>query len=62
MENCHEEMDGNVFEKLFIVSILPRLENSSVIVLDIGSYHFVKVERIHTKSWMKTNIPKGLDM
>jgi hypothetical protein len=54
-------MDDNVLKKWFI-SILPRLENNSVIVIDNGPYHFVKVERIHTKSWMKTDIQIGLDI
>lgn len=51
----HEEMTGEVFLEWFI-SVLPKLNPNSIIVMDNASYHSVKAERVPVMAWRKDAI------
>ncbi|XP_008184551.1 uncharacterized protein LOC103309835 [Acyrthosiphon pisum] len=51
----HDEMNGDHFHEWF-QSIIPRLEQNSVIVMDNAPYHSVKTEKIPTSSSKKDDI------
>jgi transposase/DNA-directed RNA polymerase subunit H (RpoH/RPB5) len=51
----HEEMNAESFERWF-ATVLPLLEDNSVIVLDNAPYHCRKREKLPNNSWSKNNI------
>jgi len=51
---------GDTFFEWFC-SILPKLNDNAVIVLDNAPYHSVKKESIPTTSWKKTAIQQWLE-
>jgi len=55
----HDEMNGDNFQEWF-ESILPRLDQNSVIVLDNAPYHSVKSEKIPTTNSNKADILEWL--
>lgn len=56
----HDEMNGDTFFEWFC-SILPKLNDNAVIVLDNAPYHSVKKESIPTTSWRKAAIQQWLE-
>lgn len=56
----HDEMNGNSFRD-WLISVLPRLEDNAVIVLDNAPYHSVKTERCPTTNWRKADIVQWLE-
>jgi transposase len=42
----HQEMNGSTFPNWFENQLMPALKSPSVIVLDNGSYHNIKTDRV----------------
>lgn len=55
----HEEMNGNTFYD-WMINVLPRLKENSVIVMDNAPYHSVKKEKIPNTATRKPDIIKWL--
>lgn len=55
----HDEMNGNTFRE-WLQSVLPRLKNNAVIVIDNAPYHSVKMEKCPTTNWRKVDIIEWL--
>lgn len=55
----HEEMNAEVFERWF-ASILPRIDEGSVIVMDNAPYHSRRIEQLPTTAWRKGQIQNWL--
>ncbi|VVC27951.1 Ribonuclease H-like domain,Winged helix-turn-helix DNA-binding domain [Cinara cedri] len=55
-----DEMNENIFYE-WMESILPRLKENCVIVMDNASYHSVKVEKIPTSTTPKNDIIKWVE-
>ncbi|XP_074645889.1 uncharacterized protein LOC141902148 [Tubulanus polymorphus] len=53
---CHQDMNGDNFERWFTAKLLPKLPPNSVIVMDNASYHFVQTERIPAKKTCKIDV------
>jgi len=56
----HDEMNGDTFFEWFC-SILPKLNDNAVIILDNAPYHSVKKESIPTTAWTKARIQQWLE-
>lgn len=56
----HEEMNGNTFFK-WMESIIQRLEDNCVIIMDNAPYHSVMCEKIPNKSTRKADIIEWLE-
>lgn len=56
----HDEMNGETFYD-WMESILPRLKENCVIVMDNASYHSVKLDKAPTSSTKKADIIKWLE-
>ncbi|XP_022175604.1 uncharacterized protein LOC111037372 [Myzus persicae] len=58
-QDYHDEMNGDSFRD-WLESILPRLEDNAVIVMDNAPYHSVKSEKFPTTNWRKNQIIEWL--
>jgi len=56
----HDEMNGDTFFE-WMQSILPRLKENCVIIMDNASYHSVKADKIPSTSTRKADIIKWLE-
>lgn len=51
----HDEINGNTFRE-WLESLLPRLKDNAVIVMDNAPHHSDKMEKFPTENWRKTDI------
>lgn len=56
----HEEMNGDCFRD-WLESVLPRLKENAVIVMDNAPYHSVKLDKCPTTNWRKADIVQWLE-
>lgn len=56
----HRSTTSEIFEEWFRETLLPKLKNNSVIVLDNAPYHSRQLEKIPNKSWRKKDIQEFL--
>lgn len=60
-DDYHENMNAVFFEKWFEESILKKLEEPSIIILDNASYHSRRKNPQPTGSWLKNDIIRWLN-
>lgn len=58
-KDYHDEMNGEVFFE-WLESVLPRLKDNAVIVMDNAPYHSVKIDKAPTSGTKKADIIKWL--
>ena len=56
----HHQMNHAVFEEWFRSQLLPNIPPASIIVMDIASYHSIRVENLSTASSIKATIREWL--
>ena len=56
----HDEMNHQTFEEWFGDSLLPNIQNNSIIVMDNASYHSRRKEPLPVKSWTKGKLIEWL--
>ncbi|KAK7866463.1 hypothetical protein R5R35_008984 [Gryllus longicercus] len=60
-EEYHGTMNGEMFEEWMENTLLPKLDEPSVIVLDNASYHSAHLERLPTRKWTKLQLKNFLE-
>uniref|UniRef100_T1IL83 Tc1-like transposase DDE domain-containing protein n=1 Tax=Strigamia maritima TaxID=126957 RepID=T1IL83_STRMM len=55
-----QDMDGKAFEKWFEETLLPLLEENSVVVMDNAPYHSVQADNVPQRNWSKGEMQKWL--
>lgn len=56
----HGEMNSELFSKWVKESLIPNLEEPSIIIMDNAPYHSVQAEKQPTSAWKKSNISEWL--